>query len=540
MSISIAFTTTAQDNNCGGATTLDLNTDVLNMGFDIPVGFTLSATIGDPIDCITSPAPQRDAWANFTVPVTGNYVIQFSSATTTEDAILAIYTGTCGALTLVTCVNDFQNENATESIVVNLSQGTEAHIRVISTLTGVITQGSLTVYKGDESFGDICSSAPEVSVGTCDFDFTIGERFFNHESRDEFATCTNFDPTSNLDNRDGWLRFTASETGVVGVEYTNVNQDAALEIYEGDCANLTFLTCTNATTGVGVEAVEFNVTAGNEYFIRVMNVQNADAMEGGVCIFPVISRDDPTDTFLSTPSLGLGDCNIKVNVLNTFDYTTETLAGGGFCYTASGTPVDTWLTFSQNTGADVPVRLEYSSISDHFPAIMVFDAPLNIPLRADELTPSNPVTTSRSCNFNSTTTSDVSFIAVDGQTYYIRVIRPDDTPDNNDMLGSICIYRDEFRAEDNFYTAVTYATDGTNCGEQFNVLGSFNTSDLVPSCAAIPSNDAWAKFQTGAVPGDLIIEYDNDNGEPALANDVALLLYQGEPTVYYWNNYPRG
>ncbi|MDX2306589.1 MAG: T9SS type A sorting domain-containing protein [Microscillaceae bacterium] len=522
LSICTVFKAYTQDDNCGGATVYNLGAqDILNVDFDISNAFALSAAPGDPLNCITSatplPSATRDAWASFNVPVTGKYVIQFSSNSPGEDAILAVYTGDCGSLSLITCINNFQGENGTESLIVNLSQGATARIRVISTL-GATSDGKLTIYKGDESFGDICSSAAEVSVGTCDFDFNIGTRFFNHEGRSQNAGCAafTFNPNSNTLNRDGWMRFTASETGIVGVEYTNLDQNAALEIYEGDCANLSFLTCTNVINGVGPEALEFSVVQGSTYFIRVLNIANANAMQGGVCIFPVISRNLLTDPFLSSPSLSLGDCNVKVNILASFSNTPET---GVFC-TNPAQDTDAWLTFSQNTGVPVSVRMEYSTISGHSPSLMVLDAPI--------LNDANLIACSN------LPTSVIDFTAISGQVYYIRVVRP--IAPTSDMLGSLCVYKNEFRAENNFYTAIQYATDGTNCGEQFNILGSFNGNGgshlLNPATcmSGINTNDAWARFQTGASPADLIIEYNNDNSQPTVSNNVALVLYKGETT----------
>ena len=57
-----------------------------------------------------------------------------------------------------------------------------------------------------------------------------------------------------------------------------------------------------------------------------------------------------------------------------------------------------------------------------------------------------------------------------GNTYYIRVI-------NNQgravgyAWAALCMYEATVRGEDNFFTAKVYNLDGSNCGEQFNILG---------------------------------------------------------------------
>ncbi|MEO1655175.1 MAG: hypothetical protein AAFU64_16635, partial [Bacteroidota bacterium] len=311
-------------NNCNAVDDYDLNAaNVLNEDFDInTASFTVSATptIND-VTCITSPdpasaAPTADAWASFTAPATGNYNIEYTS--TNGDAILAIYQGTCGALSFLTCINDFRNESGTESTVLNVAAGTQIHLRVISTLSGNL-DGKLSIYTGSKTPGDLCLDALEVSVGTCDFEFIIGERFFNHEGRGNADPSCNsyaFDPNSN-NNRDGWLKFTAQTSGIVAVEFTNLNEDAALEIYSGSCGNLTYIpnTCKNDVSGAGSELVEFDVVQDTEYFIRVINIQSGSAMQGGLCIYPVITRDLFTDATLPLPGIQLGDCNVNANVV---------------------------------------------------------------------------------------------------------------------------------------------------------------------------------------------------------------------------------
>ncbi|MEO1655042.1 MAG: hypothetical protein AAFU64_15955, partial [Bacteroidota bacterium] len=153
-------------------------------------------------------------------------------------------------------------------------------------------------------------------------------------------------------------------------------------------------------------------------------------------------------------------------------------------------------------------------------------------------------------SFTNENTVLTEFNALSGTTYYIRIIRPDETTNGDtgaDMLGYICAYRSDFRSSNDFFTANVYDTDGDNCGEQFNILGEYNStggtgiSTLSPyDPTEISQRDAWATFSTDATPSDLIIEYDNNNNSPTLNNNVALLLYEGESTAAALNTVTIG
>ncbi|MEO1651931.1 MAG: hypothetical protein AAFU64_00150, partial [Bacteroidota bacterium] len=205
---------------------------------------------------------------------------------------------------------------------------------------------------------------------------------------------------------------------------------------------------------------------------------------------------------------------------------------------------DGWVTFQQSSGTNLDVVVEYSSISDHNPTIQVFQAP---PTLTTPLDPTFLVNTNTQ-SFTNENTVLVEFNAVSGTQYYVRIIRPEQTQGGTlgvDMLGSICVYRSDLRSSDNLFSANIYSTDGDNCGEQFNILGEYNSTgtsgfaNLEPYDATTPAQrDAWAIFETGASPTDLIVEFDNDNNSPILNNDVALMVYQGESTAAPINTIP--
>ncbi|MDX2303561.1 MAG: T9SS type A sorting domain-containing protein [Microscillaceae bacterium] len=524
---------------CSSATVIpDLTvSDYLNQVFDAPLGI-----IGtDAVPCLPT-ALTIDGWARFTAPSTGSYTIQYTTNSVipvAHDAILVVYRdlgGGCGALTPLACVNNFVNQTGTESAVINANAGETIFIRVGTDedLLGADLQGILNVFKGTNAEGDLCADALSIDIGTCDFDFDVEARFFNNEGREDNGSCTGFvfDPALDTNN-DGWLVFEAN-SGRVGVEYTNLEGDAALEIYRGSCGNLTFVagTCTNDIVGLGTETVELDVVSGFQYYIRVMNIAGSTGMRGGLCLYEVSARDFVTAA-TTAPKVSLGDCNVKINVLQGFSATPYTAGAlpAGCTATGGGIQPDAWVVYEAT--ANVDVVLEYSSVTGQSPSMLVFENladPANIDASTELATRVNDDgSLTDACVPPSGKSVRMTLRAIAGSTYYIQIINPTGT----DMLGGLCMYQSLVRGEDSFVLAKQYALDGSNCGEQFNVLGNFNAdgdshlgADI--SCSLGSSQrDAWARFQTGATLENLIIEYSNDNNDPLLANDVSLLLYNG-------------
>lgn len=222
----------AQNDDCANA--LDAGTltaNYLNQDLDIPAANTLA---GGAISCQGgSSAPTQDRWLQFTAAATGVCTIEYTSTTAGQDAILQVYTGACPTPTLLQCVNNNVGAAGTERAVISATAGTTYFVRAIST-AAVDMPGKISIYDGLGIVGDLCRNAPEVSVGTCDFDYSIESRFFNHEGRP--ASCGAFDPTAN-DNIDGWLFFNATATTRVTFEFT-ADRDAAIAVYSGTCGNL--------------------------------------------------------------------------------------------------------------------------------------------------------------------------------------------------------------------------------------------------------------------------------------------------------------
>ncbi len=497
--------------------------DILNQTFTVlgtGAGNGYSATPNP--GCVTG--AQQDAWVRFDTDVSRQVVFEYTP-TTGQDAALVIYASNtdCAGLALMRCAS-LTGINNTETITINVIANTRYYVRVINLTDINDMAGVMSVYKGPRVLGDLCQNATEVSIGTCNFNYNVDASFFNNEGK--------ANPVCATPEIDSWLRFEAVAGQRVGIEYTSTgfsasSLDAAIAVYDGTCGNLIERACANNVAGGEKEFFEYQVTTTGTQYIRVMNVENNETLTGSVCIYEVFTRETcavlGTDLGASAISpLPLGSCGIDVNIFNT--------SGAPVSSDCIGTVAvsrDVWIPFRSATSERV--LLEYSSITFSNIGISIYDA-TTIDCGA------SPTSIPQGCLANANAnTITLEFDAVAGTTYYIQIV----SVDNTASQGTLCLYPANKKAEDNFFTANSYAIDNSDCGVQFNVLADFNSTGRASIANADQANcailqpvraDAWASFTTPTPLGtltEIVVEYDNNNQDAADASDVALLIFTG-------------
>ncbi len=444
---------------------------------------------------------------------------------TQHNALLMVYTGTCGGtLDLLSC--SVSDNDGTQSITFNAAPSTTYYVRVVNLFSnGANMDGNLCVFSGPAQPGDLCNEAQEVSIGTCDYQIEIFSSFFNNEN---IANPLGCGITEIF--RDGWARFDVTNVNQrIGIEYQSEITDVALAVYGGSCSDLTLIECANNVITSGTdqkEYLEFTAPSIGTYYVRIMNIENTQTVVGKICLYNVIPRNNCTDAVASAVSLNLGDCNVKANIPANF-----TPSGFAACAPDNN---DIWMRYTHTDASVTSVQVEYiadGASTVYNPNMIIYNAAPPFDCASLGTSP-NIICASSGLPAN---TLVASFAVTAGQTYYIRIINQA----SNEMIGNICIYDQGKKAEDNFYTALQYQIDGTDCGKQFNILSSFNATGgaalatpLNVSCATESSQiDAWAKFQTGAAlpTNDLVIEYNNDNQDADIADNAALVVYKGSP-----------
>lgn len=130
----IVVTINVINDECPNATNLTVGTSSFN---DFPANVSLTGATNS-----GAPAPTcgnfqgGDVWYTATVPASGNIVIE-TNDTGIYDTGLEVYTGTCGALSLVSCDDNSGNGNYSKIVLLGQTPGAVLRIRVWENFFGI-------------------------------------------------------------------------------------------------------------------------------------------------------------------------------------------------------------------------------------------------------------------------------------------------------------------------------------------------------------------------------------------------------------------
>ncbi|MGE3164899.1 MAG: PKD domain-containing protein [Planctomycetota bacterium] len=305
----------AQTDECSSPPALSLGANA----FDT-TGFTDSPEL-DPTGCTNSyGAGANDGWFTFNAPTSGQLTID-SCLAGSYDTSLALYSGTCGALTLIACDGD-----GGDGGVVPGCQTFGSFVQ------GVVTAGSDYIVRisgfgaADEGVGalnlSIVASAPEdcadgidndfdglidcadtvdcpTGVSPCDFPgdncanaltAALGANPFNslgytNSSEPNPTGCVGF----GGNHGDIWFSFVSPASCTITMDTcSNGSFDTDLSLYSGTCGALALVACDgDGNTAVMTPAcqsfdsrVTATLVAGTEYFVRIGDF-SATAPVGG-------------------------------------------------------------------------------------------------------------------------------------------------------------------------------------------------------------------------------------------------------------------
>ncbi len=163
-------------------------------------------------------------------------------------------------------------------------------------LTLIVTV--LIAFFSTASAQDECTTASTITPGTSCSYTTFDLPGSYSKSASAPTTCG-----GNGIVDDAWAKFTATGTSTT-VRYQNTSRDAAIWIYTGTCASLTYMSCTNTITGTGIEEITFASTIGTTYYIRIgrMSGNGTASMTGSICVMcgNPPTNDDPCAATLVT------------------------------------------------------------------------------------------------------------------------------------------------------------------------------------------------------------------------------------------------
>lgn len=204
-----------------------------------------------------------DVWFSVVVPATGSLTIDSQTGVMT-DAGMAIYSGTCGALTLIECDDD-DSPNGFMSFIsrTGLTPGSTIYIRFWEYGNDNNGTFGLCVYDacGSAPANDNCSGAIVLTMntyGSCASTATGSLACSSGSIGVPIGSCFG-NPDDDL-----WYSFVATSTAHPITLTTPVYFDAYMQLLSGPCGTLSSLQCSDNNTFTAT-----GLTIGLTYYIRV-------------------------------------------------------------------------------------------------------------------------------------------------------------------------------------------------------------------------------------------------------------------------------
>ncbi|MFM9027879.1 MAG: hypothetical protein ACKOQ6_07765, partial [Bacteroidota bacterium] len=252
---------------CAGATAAS---NVLTPG-----GACISSTTfcANPTPTTTSPNPScgmpvgNDVWFTATVPANGNIAIAVTAGATAPamtDGAMAIYTGSCGALTEVACSAGAPFPTIS---LTGQTPGTVYYIRVWA--DNGSANGSFQICATSSCNAlDECTSAGVLpwSPGATPTYYTFSNTCATTSTNTPLASCV------GTVAKDIWITLTVppGATQLTITALTGTMPDPVLQVYTGTCNALTQFACNDdGGPGLAPEVNLCNVTGGQTLYLRI-------------------------------------------------------------------------------------------------------------------------------------------------------------------------------------------------------------------------------------------------------------------------------
>ena len=222
-----------------------------------PVTFNINTTIGTPAltSCNGGTATGQDGWAWFTATTTTSIV---SYTNTNRDAVIYVYSGTCGSLTLVGCADNVLG-TGTETLTISTTIGQTYFVRIVRySGTSSSMSGNICVYGVTAPSNDACANAIPITCGSTVTGTTIG------------ATPESVPSSCYDDNSTGSVWYSMVGTGAIVTASlcTGTTYDSQISVFTGTCGAFSCANFNDDFCGVQSE-VTFSTVSGTTYYIRV-------------------------------------------------------------------------------------------------------------------------------------------------------------------------------------------------------------------------------------------------------------------------------
>lgn len=269
----------------------------------------------------------NDVWFKFVAPTSGKIEANTQAGSLT-DAVMSVYSGTCGSLTSIACDDDLGAGNMPILQVNGLTPGTTYFVRIsgFAQQTGTFGICLKEIIANDEP----CNAILLNSATSCNF--------VNYTNTGATNTSGVSAHTCEVNaNNDIWFKFTAPSSGVIEANtQAGTLTDAVMSIYSGTCTSLTSIACDDDLGAGNMPILQnLNVTPGSIYFVRISGFAQQTGTFG-ICIKEIVSSSQPSVVISANPGT-----TICAGTQVVFSATVSN---------ASGTPTYQWKKNGNNVG----------------------------------------------------------------------------------------------------------------------------------------------------------------------------------------------
>ena len=449
--------------------------------------------------------PKSVNWYSFTTAATAQTYNLAATATAGANSQLQmkIWSGTCGALVLVACVDNVlgsgpQTEQYSSA---SLSTSTTYYIEIINNGAAPVTMTTALCVESDATLGVTCAKPTPLSA-TCNSGALLLNQISDYYTPGyDITSLTGCNPVLAAPVgtiiREHWYSYTipAGSNQIISVSVLGgATSNLVLQIFSGTCGSLTPIACANATNVITAQT-EIATTASEPpgtYIIRVLDYMSAWTAS------PSVTRICVNTTCVAANALSSG-CQGPYPITGAANPANLPAPTCGGAITA-----EAWYTYTTASTA-------YYTVTG-----LTTGATSSSNLIFQVLTGSCGSLTQASCtDINNTTTAQNEAVSFGGAagTYYIRVIASGALTDS---LSSICINPTPLNDNPTCSTSYTLNATSATCNPiAGTVLGGTYS---IPACSGTSyasNEDVWYSF-IAASTSQVITVFPNSAGmDPA-------------------------
>ena len=441
-----------------------------------------------------------DVWYSFVASAAYHTLAISNIAGTATTMSMSVYSGSCGSLTEMVCLNDVSTYTLS-----NLTVGSTYYVRIWTTSTSSANYATFDfciTTPPPPPANDNCANATALTVSpdqTCPAPVS-------GTTQNASASSSEASPTCNSDgvNDDVWYSFVAVGTAHV-VSLTNVTgstTNMTFAVYSGSCGSLTELACSDPNS-----ATVGGLTPGNTYYVRVYTVSTnlSDYANFSICIGtppPPPANDDCSGAVALTVSAA--ETCATTTAGTTTNSTSSSTVASPSC--AGGANDDVWYSF---VAADTRHIVTLSGITGSS----------NMAQALYSGTCANLAEVGCSAD-NAHMYSGLTV----GNTYYVRVWS-ESTSATAFSQFNICIGTPPPPPVNDLCSGAISLTGNTTCTtQQFTNAWAGDSGVPSPGCANYQGGDVW--FST-VVPASGLVKIETSTVSGSALTDGGLAAYSG-------------